>query len=743
MALHSSFLQRNRSFVRGSVASALAVFLSFGVSGCGVGTLAGSSAPSTGAFTLSGNLHGGQQPIIGATVNLYRTGTTGYGKGSTLLATYTTGTGGNFAFTKSATNSDAVDGSTATWACPTAGDPQIYLLAIGGNTQGQAASTTTSGNSTITTSQSNTASVMMSALGKCSTISSSTVVQINEMTTVASVVALQQYINPGTSAGTATVGTSSSTQGTVGLNNAQSGITNLVNIASGQPMGVNTVTNNGLSVTVTPEAAKLVTMANILAACINSTNGVTTTTTTTNGSSNSSSVPSTSTSCADLMAAAAPPALASTTSQPSATFNAAVDTLQAAYYMAVNPTDAGTVASCQSTSGATTNIACLYGLSSSIGPFAPGLTAVPTDWTIGVNYASTSACTYGSFLLYPYLLESDAQGNIWAVSGGSNATLSELSPAGVPQVCALGNTASGRGIAIDIAGYVWISAYTGTSGILRYDPTSSSSIAFNESGITPYAITADGSGNIFYTSSVSKIVRELPGASSATAAVTGQTIGGAITATPYFMAVDQAGRIWVTDTSTTGGLYDFYPDTSANATNGYSTANVGSTTYTYNNYGIAVDGSNVIWMPNSSSRNTLGWVTPASASTATLNATAAYAGGITSPRGAAVDGAGNIWAPNGVAELSGLYSVSKFDKSGNALSPTVGTTSAANNGGYQKPTTVFSNTLRGVTIDPSGNVWMGSNTTTGTSIAEIVGAAVPVVMPLSVQLQNGTVATKP
>jgi hypothetical protein len=60
-------------------------------------------------------------------------------------------------------------------------------------------------------------------------------------------------------------------------------------------------------------------------------------------------------------------------------------------------------------------------------------------------------------------------------------------------------------------------------------------------------------------------------------------------------------------------------------------------------------------------------------------------------------------------------------------------------------------------VDPSGNVWVPNTgyivynptgdtatyTYNGTSITEIVGAAVPVVTPISVAAANGTQATKP
>jgi hypothetical protein len=706
------------------------------------------------AATISGNLHGGQQAIIGATVNLYKTGTTGYGQGSVLLATTKSDANGGFSFTKNPVPSDVVDGTTNAYACPTTGNPVIYLTAFGGNTQGQSPVVTTSGTQTTTVTQSNTASALLAVVDRCSAINSATQVSINELTTVAGAFSLAQYINPGNDNSgtlvpfTESIGTSSSTQGTTGLVNALNTGHNLVGVAEGLQINSANLTGGaaGVTVTMTPETPKVVTIANILAACINSTNGTTTTTVvdSSNSTTTTTTTMSVSNACKDLMAAATPPPSAAVTSQPLATFSKASDTIQAAYYMAVNPIDAGTVASCATTTGATTNIACLYGLVTSNAPFQTGLSAAPTDWTIGINYKSASACSSGIFLNYPTNLAVDVSGNVWVSNTGSaNANVSELSPVGAPSQCLLGNVLStGRGITIDPTGFVWATGNLGTSpyvaSVQKIDPLAGTATQYAETGVFPYSIVSDGLGNIFYTDATAKNVHLITGVG------TSSIIGSSTGSSPFFMTADTAGRVWVTESSTAGALYEYYPSTGTGSANGYISANVGNTTYTYNDYGIGVGRNNSIYVANSSSRNTLGWATPTTPGAAALAGTTAYTAGISSPRGIAVDGAGNVWAPNGVAASSGLFTVSEFDMSGNPLSPTTtATTAAANTGGFQKPVTVFPNALRGVAIDPSGNVWFGSNSAGTSTIAEIVGAAVPVITPLSLQLMNNTVATKP
>ena len=155
-----------------------------------------STAPATNAFTslgqLNGSVHGGSQFIANSTINLYSAGTSGYGTGSTLLATTTSSAGGTFGFTQTGTQPTTLG---AAYACPNA-NSLIYIVSIGGNTQ-------TSGTAN------NGAAVMIVPVGVCSTATSK-FVNINEVTTAATVTALAQYINPGTAtAGTVTMGTAS------------------------------------------------------------------------------------------------------------------------------------------------------------------------------------------------------------------------------------------------------------------------------------------------------------------------------------------------------------------------------------------------------------------------------------------------------------------------------------------------------------------------------------------------------
>jgi streptogramin lyase len=99
-------------------------------------------------------------------------------------------------------------------------------------------------------------------------------------------------------------------------------------------------------------------------------------------------------------------------------------------------------------------------------------------------------------------------------------------------------------------------------------------------------------------------------------------------------------------------------------------------------------------------------------------------GGLNSPVSIAVDGAGSLWIAN-----SGNNSVSEFLNSGTAQSGTAGYGTAALSG----PSAVI--------VDGTGGVWVTNKT--GNSLTHIIGAATPVVTPLSTAVSTGSVGVKP
>ncbi len=69
------------------------------------------------AATLTGKVHGGNQPVIGATVTLWFAGQGLTGSTAIKAATATTDSTGSFSFTKDTAGGH--DGTTPNWSCPT------------------------------------------------------------------------------------------------------------------------------------------------------------------------------------------------------------------------------------------------------------------------------------------------------------------------------------------------------------------------------------------------------------------------------------------------------------------------------------------------------------------------------------------------------------------------------------------------------------------------------------------------
>jgi cardiolipin synthase len=183
--------------------------------------------------SLHGEVHGGQQPVLGASIQLYSVSTAGDSTTSTaMLSTPAVSTAGG-AF--------SINGQ---YSCGSA--TQVYLVATGGMPDGINA---------------NPNLALMAALGPCSGLTSGTAINMNELTTVAAVGAIDLFM-----ASDAMVGSSS--YDAAALQQDFTLATQLVNTASGSAPGINLPSGD------TAPVPLLNTLGNILAACINSAGGV-------------------------------------------------------------------------------------------------------------------------------------------------------------------------------------------------------------------------------------------------------------------------------------------------------------------------------------------------------------------------------------------------------------------------------------------------------------------------------------
>jgi hypothetical protein len=554
----------------------------------------------------------------------------------------------------------------------------------------------------------------MALYGDCPTITGSNFVYMSEVTTVATMAAVQQFFNPADHT-LKTDGTGQ--QRLVALNlpntvailaDAATGLANsstLIPAASGGSIAP------AVALTATPEAAKINTLANIISACVN---GAT------------SADPA----CTTLFSAAPGP-IPNTTNLNGGNFPPATDTLQALFYIFTNPTNSNA-----------TNLSTLFGLQPAVGaPYVPSLAVAPTDWTIGVSYASTgpaSACGTGNFISSPTDINIDALDNVWFGNAQTGGNLSAISAAGAPLFCvnfdpgasSTGGTLDANNISgSNYSSNVW---FAGGTTMYRYNPISKATLAFPV-GVTPLAITADGAGNVYFTAAAGTTgsLYQLPGAASASTAVSAVQISNTVGPNPVRMMADNTsttpkatpGNIWVSSGSNFISQVSPTTTTGAGVLNGFLTTPYAAPSG--NSYGLTLDANSDVFASASDTgaifqlarSGPTSW-TPAGGSWPfTTPATA----GISGPLGIAVDGRANTWIPN-----SGSPSLSEISFFGpNALSPTTG---------FQKASS-YLNASNALAVDQAGNIWIGG--TGNNFITEIVGGAVPLYQPYAVGIAIG------
>lgn len=581
----------------------LSAFFVLALTGCGLGPVAPPSASA--GVSITGKVHGGQQPLVGAHVFLFAANTSGWGgksvsllknvNGSTTLdgdpddvkqGDYyvTTGTDGGFTI-------------TGDYTC-TAGQ-QVYLYAVGGNPSYPSGS-------------SNSAAGLLAALGTCpstDSFSSSTYVFMDEVSTIATAYALAGFATDAVHVADdeGVNGNAYAIQAKAGMANAFANVTNLESLSTGTALAT-TPAGNG-----TVPQTTINTLANILAACINSTGP-------------------NSTGCATIF---------NNIKSGGATGTTATDTATAAIYIAQHPG---------------TSVAALYGNATASGPFQPSLAGQPNDFTIGITFTSGSAFA-------PYAVAIDAAGNAWIANyDGTNSSVFELSSLGATLSGTNGYTGGGldfaAAIAIDNAGDAWIANYAGNS----LSKFSSSGTALSPtSGYTgggidePQGIAIDGLGDVWVVSGQDSTLSKFSSSGTALSG-TGYTGGGM--ASPNGLGVDGSGNIWIASaTVNSSTISEFSNSGIPISSSGYSGGGL------YSPRTAVIDSSGNVWAPNLYGSS----VTELSNAGAYLSGSTGYTGaGISYPYAAAIDGSGDVWIPSLVG------SVSELSNTGAALSPSTG-----------------------------------------------------------------------
>jgi streptogramin lyase len=536
----------------------------------------------------------GQQPVIGAAVQLYAAGNAGNGSAPTALVANSLATGSAGAF--------AVPGG---YSCPSAQTP-IYLLAKGGQAGGGSAA--------------NSSLWLMTALGACGSIGAGSSFVMNEVTTAASVWALASFMTSGGQVG-------ASCTNTTGLDNAFLNVNSLVNVSTGISPGT------GLPSTLAVPTRKLDTLANVLASCTSSSGG---------------------SACSGLFSAAASGSTPQNTLDAaldiahSPSSNVAAIYALAAGSMAFSPAlsaappdfmlhntiSGGGMDAPASVSVADSGNVWVSSYFNAISEFSPNGS---TEFPAGITDNGITQ-SYGMAL--------DAAGNVWIANEQTSPNsglgdISELSSSGTALQSGLteGGIDFPIAVAADPNGNVWFADYGDSQVTLLNDsgtPISGSTGWGGTSLAFPVALAVDSSHNAW----VANQAGELP--------ITKISSDGS-TVTNYDcdcngasgVAIDRGGNVWIAN----------YYGNSISEVNSCGAVVLGAATGGGVDHpqGIAVDGSDAVWVTNYLG-NSLSEISASSSSSpgTFLSPSTGFGtdAAILQPYGLAIDASGSIWVSN-------------------------------------------------------------------------------------------------
>ncbi len=638
-----------------------------------------SATPASAGVKISGSVHGGQQVISGAHIYLFAVNTNATAGQSVDLLTSSSGNGVQIDGSSNGyvtTDANGIFNITGDYTCPQ-NNPEVYLLSSGGNPGVQPTSDDATPN--------NTSISMMAALGSCGSLSSSTYITLDEVSTVAAVTALQQFMYDGQHVG--------ATSGNLtGLQNAFATVPNLVDLANS---GVRTT--NLVGTGKTPNQM-IDTLGNVLASCANSVDQV------------NSGVTTPSQGCSALFSTVTP------------TGSSAPDNLVSAMLMiAQNPTYN------------TTNIFNLAPPSGA--PYQPALAGAPASYTLGITYT-------GGGLSYPGAIAIDKDGGAWITScpdcvnrasgstptGGTDAVVAFNAQGSILTGTAGYTTGISKpqSIAIDNNFNIWTTNQGTTPSVQVFtnENTPVSNFPYTTGLQSPEQVAIDATGNGYVTDAGTNSVLHI---SSSASELGNATMSGFTQ--PLGLAIDNNGDVYAAGTGSSNIL---------------EISGITNTLLTGNGLnapiGLGIGANSTVWAVNNASgsaEDVSEFTSGGAAATGSpfTNLGLAQAATIT------LDGAGNVFIPNCQAGCSGSGSTTpdsivELNSQGTVVTGT---------SGIQDPN--FAGV--GVSaIDGSGNLWVtnnGGNSVTeilGVAVPVQTPVAAAVSMGI-VGLPAGTPATTP
>jgi hypothetical protein len=604
---------------------------------------------ATAALTLTvtsvvfqGQVLSGQQPISGATIQIYTVGSTGNGSAATPMLTQTvTSDGlGMFNLTGYYTCGQSSTGATIT-STVTPANTQVYLVATGGSTS----PTSTTGNPAL---------IMVAAVGSCSNLSSTTTTPfftLNELTTAAAAWALAPFSASATNIG-------ATAANTLGIANAFLDAALLANPATG---AVATLPAN-----LTVETGKLSALADALNTCTASDGG---------------------SACNPLFTAATPAA----GTAPADTFTAALNIVHnpgqnvAAVYAAIPATPPPPFATTLTASPNDWTMSLTVSGGGLYLPTALGIDSQDNVWVANTfgplsafNPQGTPLSSTGfglvngvSIIDYAYGLAIDPSNNIWVTNqngGNGSGSVTEFYGVNTPTTTGTSPNPGGYSnsiaypvaLAADTNGNIYV-ANTGTSSATVYDSAGnmlSSYLGASYGLLAGQNDIAIDSNHGFWLSGNSNVAHfSSTGTLLVNAACCEQSSG---------IATDAAGDLWIADyfggPDLDGAIAEAVTDSYGNTSVPISSLVTGGINHPQM---VAVDAAQNVWFTNrinNSITEIAGTASTLPVGTAISPSTGVYAtggygldAGLSEPFTILPDRSGNLWVSNGGVDAVTMF----------------------------------------------------------------------------------------
>jgi streptogramin lyase len=470
---------------------------------------------------------------------------------------------------------------TGDYTCPAA-NAQVYIAATGGNPG-------------LGGTVNNNASALVAALGDCSSLATIPGISINELTTVAAAWALAPFASSVTSVGTSATNAS-------GLRNAM----RTAMLLADSTLGV--APSPQLPANTTTETAKLITLADLLADCVNS---------------DGTAI------CSNLF------------NDSFVSGSTLTDTFQAALSIVQNPTH---------------NVATLFNDTPAHVAFGGALPTAPNDWSMSIS-------STGGGLSSANNLAIDGGGNVWVANhtGTVSAFDSQGTALWTNGVSGAG-LSSTTGITVDLNNNIWAANMTdltspNTNGSITEIAPSGSILSLPygyTNGIhSPAAIAAAPDGTIWAANQgqTSFITHLDPNGNS----LSGTGFGTGTLNAPSAIAANQFSSLWIAD-KTSGAL--LLMDQSGNINKNIACC--------VNPDSLALDSRGTVWVGDSTN-NTITQIQSFGILSGTVSGP-----GLSTPSTLASDGAGRLFVANFGSNNIAIVADSTSNTPGTILTPGTG-----------------------------------------------------------------------